>query len=73
MKEFIDLNEFRPKHHPLKKEIKNAGVTVAVLGNYLGLSYSYTNNLLSGIHKLPAKHEKSILALLANLKAQAST
>ena len=67
----INLEQWKPKAHPLKAEIKKHGVTISILQNYLGLKhYSYVANMLNGVHNLPEKHEKKIKALLYNLELQ---
>lgn len=71
MPQFIDLDQFKPKPHPFKAELKKHGVSCSTLRNYLGLNYTYTNSMLNGHFTMPKKHELKIKALLNQFKLQA--
>lgn len=68
MAKLINLEQFKPKHHPVKAELKKYGISNGTLANYLEVSYQHATNMLNGICPLPAKHEKKINDLLFSLK-----
>ncbi len=72
MSDLINLEQYKPKHHPLKKELIKHGVQNATLANYLGVSYQHATNMLNGIFPLPSRHEEKINDLLFSLAVQAT-
>ncbi|WDP88325.1 MAG: hypothetical protein HUN04_00605 [Desulfobacter sp.] len=65
------MDEFKPKQHPLKSELKKHGVSIATVANYLDLTYPYLLNMLNGTYKMQEQHEQRIETLLYGMKLDA--
>lgn len=66
-----DLSRFFPKAHPTKKVFHQAGIPVAAVANFLGLSPSYTCSLLNGFARITPENENKLnqfVALVQNGK-----
>jgi hypothetical protein len=66
----IDLDQFKSRPHPFKTVFKNCGVAMTTVSNYLGVSYAYTYNILSGHYKMPRHLERKLEPLVKQLLAE---
>lgn len=55
-----DLKKFFPKEHPAKKVFRRAGIPVAAVAKFLGLSTSYTCSILNGFARITPDNESKL-------------
>ena len=65
----MDLSKYEVKTHPFKGIFKKLGVANGTIANYLGLSYTYVNNMLNGHYRMPAHIIARLQDLIDKLEA----
>jgi hypothetical protein len=63
----INLDIYKPTHHPFKEVFVRNGIKTGTIANYLDLSYTYINNILNGHFKMPEKMYEKLLKLVKQL------
>ena len=69
--EKINIDEFKSRPHPYKSILKEHGVAVTTVANYLGITYQYVYNTLSGHVKMSQRMEEKLTPLIQQLEAEA--
>jgi hypothetical protein len=59
-----DLSRFFPKEHPNKIVFHRAGIPVAAVAKFLGLSTSYTCSMLNGFARITSDNERKLNELV---------
>jgi hypothetical protein len=67
----INLDEFKSSPHPYKATLKKHGVAVTTVANYLGMTYQYVYNTLSGHIKMSKRMEEKLSPLIQQLESEA--
>lgn len=70
MAELINLENLKPKAHPLKAELQKYGFTTGMLAKYLGMSYQHTCNILNGLNPLSSKYDEKVNDLVFTLEVK---
>jgi hypothetical protein len=58
------VRTLKPKVSPLKKELLDLGISVAVAARYVNRSYTYLINQLNGLQRLQPHTEKKLRQLI---------
>lgn len=64
----IDLDQLRHVAHPFREPLRRHRITNPMIAKFLGVSYSYANNMINGIIKMPAHHEQKLQTLVDQLE-----
>lgn len=63
-----NLDILRINPHPTRAFFKSNNIPISAVARYLGLSFSYTSNLLSGIHRMTPENDRKLRELVDQLK-----
>lgn len=64
------LSKYLPKPHPLKSVFKSYDFPISGVANFIGKSYPYTCNILSGVVRVTPEVELKLKGLAELLKAE---
>jgi hypothetical protein len=65
-----NLKDFFPTPHWSKQVFKDHGFPIAAVAKYLGLAYSYTSNILSGIRQATPQVEAKLRELVDQVEKE---
>jgi len=66
----IDLEQFKSKPHPYRTVFSQHGVAITTVANYLGMTYQYVYNCLSGHITMSKRMEEKLSPLIEQLQAE---
>ena len=64
------LKKFMPKPHWFKAVLKEHGIPLSAVVNYLGLSYGYVSNMMSGVINMTDENEAKLRKLKKRIEEE---
>ena len=64
------LTQVRPKPSPYKKRLRELGISIGAVANYVGLTYPYVMNQINGVYPMTEQTEAKIKMLIDLIKQE---
>ena len=58
------LKQIRPKPTPYKQQLRELGISIGAVANYIGLTYPYVMNQINGVYPMTECTEAKIRELI---------
>ena len=65
----IDLTQYKPRPSKYKRKLKEHGVSVLIVDNYLERSYPYVCNVLNGVYSMSKYIDGKLKELIRELES----
>jgi hypothetical protein len=64
------FTQIRPKPSPYKKSLRELGISIGAVANYVGLTYPYVMNQINGVYPMTEQTEAKIKKLINLIKQE---
>jgi hypothetical protein len=62
--------QIRPKPTPYKQQLRELGISIGAVANYIGLTYPYVMNQINGVYPMTEGTETKIKKLINLIKQE---
>jgi hypothetical protein len=62
------LTQIRPKPTPYKQQLRELGISIGAVANYIGLTYPYVMNQINGVYPMTERTEAKVKELIELVK-----